>query len=48
VIWEKFEQELNPLREALNNMLKTRWQEWEIPRKIDDKWSAAAKALHAE
>ena len=35
VIWEKFQETLEPLREQLNCMLgqeKTPWEEWEIPR----------------
>jgi adenine-specific DNA-methyltransferase len=32
VIWEKWQAELEPLREQLNAALGTAWQEWEIPR----------------
>ena len=31
VIWEKWQQTLEPLREQLNKALKQSWQEWEIP-----------------
>ncbi|HET6880700.1 MAG TPA: site-specific DNA-methyltransferase [Pirellulales bacterium] len=48
VIWERFQQKLEPLREALNQALKQTWQEWEIPREADEKWPAKTKALHAE
>jgi len=48
VIWDKFHQTLEPLREALNNALGKHWQEWEIPREVDTKWSAEAKQLHAD
>jgi adenine-specific DNA-methyltransferase len=48
VIWEKFRAVLEPLREQLNAALKQRWEEWEIPREADDKWSVIAKTLHAE
>jgi adenine-specific DNA-methyltransferase len=48
VIWEKFQQTLEPLREQLNHSLRMNWQEWEIPREADDKWPAAAKKAHAE
>ncbi len=41
-------QTLEPLREKLNAALKKNWQEWEIPREVDAKWSDAAKKLHAE
>ncbi|MCB1317181.1 MAG: site-specific DNA-methyltransferase, partial [Leptospiraceae bacterium] len=48
VIWDKFQQTLGPLRESLNQALGTSWQEWEIPREADEKWSKKAKKLHAD
>ena len=48
VIWEKFQETFEPLREQLNKTLKKKWEEWEIPRDIDDKWPNKAKKLHAE
>jgi len=30
VIWEKFQQKLEPIREKLNAALKKKWEEWEI------------------
>ena len=48
VIWEKFQERLEPLREQLNNALGEVWEEWEIPRDADDKWSEEARGLHAE
>ena len=48
VIWEKWQETLEPLREKLNASLKKTWQEWEIPREADAKWPDAAKKLHAE
>lgn len=48
VIWEKFQTELEPLREALNRALGKRWQEWEIPREADEKWNIEAKMAHAD
>jgi adenine-specific DNA-methyltransferase len=32
VIWDKWQETLEPLREKLNAALGTNWQEWEIPR----------------
>ncbi|BAM02326.1 site-specific DNA-methyltransferase [Phycisphaera mikurensis] len=32
VIWENFQETLEPLREQLNEALGTSWEEWEIPR----------------
>lgn len=48
VIWDKFQAVLEPLREALNKALGKQWQEWEIPREADAKWSDAAKKLHTD
>ena len=48
VIWDKFQQTLEPLREQLNKALGKHWQEWEIPREADAKWPADAKRLHTD
>jgi adenine-specific DNA-methyltransferase len=48
VIWDKWQAELEPLREKLNGELTESWQEWEIPREADTKWPDTAKKLHAE
>ncbi|WP_169979842.1 site-specific DNA-methyltransferase [Tautonia rosea] len=48
VIWEKWQEELEPLRESLNAVLKKKWQEWEIPREEDENWPQEAKKLHAK
>ena len=48
VIWDKFQTALDPLRDALNQVLGKQWQEWEIPRDVDAKWSEAAKKLHTD
>jgi len=32
VIWQEYQQKLEPLRERLNLAVKKRWDEWEIPR----------------
>lgn len=47
VIWEKYQETLEPLREQLNAVLKESWEEWEIPRGAAETWSAEAKNLHA-
>ena len=36
VIWEKFQERLEPLRQELNAALGKAWQEWEIPRDAGD------------
>ena len=48
VIWEQWQAKIEPLREQLNAALKKSWQEWEIPREADAKWSDAAKKLHGD
>ncbi len=48
VIWDKFQEKLEPLRERLNKATDQQWQEWEIPREVDNKWPEAAKKLHAD
>jgi adenine-specific DNA-methyltransferase len=47
VIWDRFQAKLEALRETLNTTLKTKWEEWQIPRDAVDKWSASAKDTHA-
>jgi adenine-specific DNA-methyltransferase len=48
VIWDRFQETLEPLREQLNQSLGKNWQEWEIPREAEAKWPDAAKKLHAD
>ncbi|MFO0856137.1 MAG: site-specific DNA-methyltransferase [Phycisphaerales bacterium] len=47
VIWEKFQQRLQPLRATLNKALGKKWEEWEIPREADERWAKDAKEAHA-
>jgi adenine-specific DNA-methyltransferase len=46
VIWDQFQKEMEPLRDQLNAGLKTKYQEWEIPRDADEDWPGKAKTLH--
>jgi hypothetical protein len=48
VIWDKWQQTLEPLREQLNKAIKKQWQEWEIPREADESWPEPARKLHAD
>ena len=48
VIWERWQELLEPLRATLNKALGNSWQEWEVPREADAKWPAAAKDAHAK
>ena len=51
VIWDRYQERLEPLRERLNTALGTSWQEWEIPREIEDSVPAGreieVRELHA-
>lgn len=48
VVWDKWQAKLEPLRDKLNAALQAKWQEWEIPREAESKWSEAARQLHAD
>ena len=48
VIWETWQETLEPLRARLNAALGKQWDEWEIPREAADGWPADATAAHAE
>ncbi|GMU82479.1 MAG: hypothetical protein AMXMBFR47_23500 [Planctomycetota bacterium] len=47
VIWDRSQAILEPLRQQLNVALSKKWEEWEIPREADAKWSDTANRLHA-
>jgi len=36
VIWDNFQEKLEPLRQQLNETLGANWEEWEIPRELTD------------
>lgn len=55
VIWEQYQQTLEPLRQQLNAALGVNWEEWEIPRELPKRQEAGSKKqevdivrLHAE
>ena len=48
VIWERFQETLEPLRAELNDALSTSYEEWEIPRDADDAWPEEVKRTHAD
>ncbi|HMI99529.1 MAG TPA: site-specific DNA-methyltransferase [Gaiellaceae bacterium] len=48
VVWEKWQGTLDPLREQLNAELSEHWEEWEIPREVDDAWTERTKEVHAD
>ena len=48
VIWEKFQETLEPLRQELNDALGSSYEEWEIPRNADDAWPEETRRIHAD
>ena len=42
VIWERWQETLEPLRAELNDELGRTWEEWEVPREAGDPWPEAA------
>jgi adenine-specific DNA-methyltransferase len=45
VIWDKWQEILEPLRDLLNKTLNISWQEWEIPCEANMKWPDVAKKM---
>lgn len=48
VIWDRYQETLEPLRKDFNKALKQKWEEWEIPREAGEDWSKSAKKMHAD
>ena len=48
VIWEEYQEKLEPLREELNRVLETAWEEWEVPRDAEESWPEEAQELHRQ
>jgi adenine-specific DNA-methyltransferase len=54
VIWERYQEALEPLRQQLNQALGKAWEEWQIPRDPSTgsgsglNWTNEAKLIHAE
>lgn len=46
VIWEQYQTTLEPLRQHLNTRLGTTWEEWELPRDADPRWSEEVQGWH--
>ena len=44
MLWEEAQHILEPLRASLNATLGTAWEEWQIPRDADPKWSTDPQA----
>ena len=47
VIWEEWQEALEPLRAKLNAALGEKWEEWEIPREAGEGWPEEAGTAHA-
>ena len=45
VIYEEFQEKMEPVRKDLNRVIGTHFEEWEIPREADESWSEEAQAL---
>jgi adenine-specific DNA-methyltransferase len=48
VIWQKWQQTLEPLRAQLNTALGESWPDWEIPRDDNIDWPREARGAHSE
>ena len=48
VIWDKYQEKLEPVRKLLNEELGESWEEWEIPRDVIGDWSESARQSHKE
>ena len=46
VIWEKWQETLEPLRGDLNAKLDCDWEEWEVPHEASQAWTADAVETH--
>ena len=46
VIWERWQETLEPLREDLNARLDGDWAEWEVPREASEEWPVEAAETH--
>lgn len=47
VIWERWQQILEPLRHSINAAVSAQMEEWDIPQEAPGSWSKTAKDLHA-
>ena len=46
VIWERWQETLEPLREDLNARLDCDWEEWQVPREASENWPVEAAETH--
>jgi len=48
IIWDNYQETLEPLRQQLNSALSQNWEEWEIPREAEEGWPDTANSAHAK
>jgi len=48
IIHEKWQQKQDAARASLNKALNEKWEEWEVPYEVNEKWSEIAKEAHSE
>ncbi len=48
VIYERYQSQMEPLRAEFNKLTKQQFEEWQIPREADAKWSDKAREIHAK
>ncbi len=48
VIYDEFQEKLEPLCKELNETLNATWEEWEIPREAVSSWPRQVKDLHKQ
>ena len=46
VIWERWQETLEPLRDDLNARLDCDWEEWQVPLEASEEWPAEAVETH--
>ena len=46
VIWERWQETLEPLRDDLNARLDADWEEWQVPREASEDWPAETVETH--
>lgn len=48
LIWDKYAELLNPVLEKLNQTVKKKWSEWDVPVVSEKDWGAGAIKLHKD
>lgn len=48
VIWDRYQEAMEPLRDQLNRQMNKQWEEWEIPLESADPWEATSQKIFNE